>query len=303
MPEYSIRSYKEASRDHGVAGGRHLHTRFSVPLADGGILALGRRATVMGILNVTPDSFSDGGEHQGVQGALLHARQMIAEGADIIDVGGESTRPGAEPVSLDEELDRVIPVIQGLRAHGISQAISIDTTKAEIADRAIQAGASIINDVSGLQRDKELAAVAARHGVPIVAMHWDRDRDAGDNIIDDIKRYFERTISIAEVAGIGRNRIILDPGFGFAKSLAENYQILRELARLGDMGCPLLVGTSRKSMIGRVLDVPPAERIAGTVATTVIAYGSGAHIFRVHDVRANRDALRVAEATFYGVPS
>jgi dihydropteroate synthase len=301
MPEHSTSPGREALPDDRGVGGQNVHTHFSVPLANGRFLALGRRAIVMGILNVTPDSFSDGGEYQSVQAALAHARQMVADGADIIDVGGESTRPGAEPISLKEELNRVIPVIEELRAHGISQPISIDTTKAEVADRAIQAGASIINDVSGLQRDKELAAVAAQYGAPVIAMHWDPDRDAAGNIISDIKRYFERSIAVAEMAGISKNHIILDPGFGFAKSVAENYQILRELSALHDMGHPLLVGTSRKSMIGRVLDVPANQRVAGTVATTVIAYCAGAHIFRVHDVRPNRDALRVTEAALYDV--
>lgn len=278
-----------------------LHINYNVPLPDGQIMTLGGRATVMGILNVTPDSFSDGGAYQNVQAALAHARRMIADGADIIDVGGESTRPGAEPVTLEEESDRVIPVIEALHVRGITQPISIDTTKAEVADHAIRAGATIINDVSGLQRDKEIAAVAAQHDVPIIVMHWDRDRDTGRDIIGEIKRYFERAIEVAETAGVGRSRIILDPGFGFAKSLAENYRILYEFSALHDLGYPLMTGTSRKSMIGKLLDAPPSERVAGTIATTVIAYCAGAHIFRVHDVRANRDALRVAEAALYGM--
>lgn len=278
-----------------------LHINYNVPLPDGQIMTLGGRATVMGILNVTPDSFSDGGAYQNVQAALAHARRMIADGADIIDVGGESTRPGAEPITLEEESDRVIPVIEALRAQGITQPISIDTTKAEVADHAIRTGATIINDVSGLLRDRELAAVAAQYGVPVIAMHWDKDRDTGRDIIGEIKRYFGRAVEVAEAAGVGKNRIILDPGFGFAKSLAENYQILREFSALHGLGYPLMTGTSRKSMIGKLLDVPPSERIAGTLATTVIAYCAGAHIFRVHDVRANRDALRVAEAALYGI--
>jgi dihydropteroate synthase len=280
---------------------RAIHPNYSVPLSDGRFLTLGRKASIMGILNVTPDSFSDGGAYWTVEAALTHARQMIVDGADIIDIGGESTRPGADPVTLTEELDRVLPVVEGLRAQGVIQPISIDTTKAEVADRAIRAGASIINDVSGLQRDKEIAAVAAQHRVPLIAMHWDRDRDQDGDIIDDIERYFGRSIAAAEMAGIGKERIILDPGFGFAKSLADNYQILGRLSALREMGYPLLVGTSRKSMIGRLLGAIASERLAGTLATSVIAYGAGAHIFRVHDVRANRDALRVAEAALYGV--
>ncbi|MDP1731066.1 MAG: dihydropteroate synthase, partial [Devosia sp.] len=200
-----------------------------------------------------------------------------------------------------EELSRVIPVIEALRAEAIARPISIDTMKAEVAARAVRAGASIINDVSGLQHDKEIAAVAAQHDVPLIVTHWDRDRDTGRDIIGEIKRYFERAIKAAEMAGVGKSRILLDPGFGFAKSLAENYQILREFSALHDLGYPLMAGTSRKSMIGKLLDAPPSERAAGTIATTVIAYCAGAHVFRVHDVRANRDALRVAEAALYGV--
>ncbi len=278
-----------------------LHADYNVLLPGGQVMALGRRATVMGILNVTPDSFSDGGTYLNVQSALAHAQRMIAEGADIIDVGGESTRPGSYSVTTREELDRVIPVIEELRSEAIAAPISIDTMKAEVAARAIQAGASIINDVSGLHRDREIAAVAAQHDLPLILMHWDKDRDAGRDIISEIKRYFERAIEVAETAGVAKNQIILDPGFGFAKSLAENYQILRRCSALHELGHPLLIGTSRKSMIGKLLDVPPLERVSGTLATTVIAYCAGAHIFRVHDVRANRDALRVAEAAFYGV--
>jgi dihydropteroate synthase len=296
----------EPSAEHETASapgdfGPEIHIPHDVPLADGRILHLGRRATVMGILNVTPDSFSDGGEHPTVQAALAHARRMIADGADLIDVGGESTRPGADSITAKEELERVIPVIEALRAEGISQPISIDTTKAEVADRAIRSGASIINDVSGLLRDREIAAVAARYDVPVIAMHWDRDRDTDGDIAADIRRYFQRSIAVAEASGIGKDRVILDPGFGFAKSLDENYRVLRELRTLRDLGCPLLIGTSRKSMIGRVLDAGPADRVAGTIATTVLAYGAGAHIFRVHDVRPNRDALRIAEAVLYGL--
>ncbi|MDO8359566.1 MAG: dihydropteroate synthase [Devosia sp.] len=277
------------------------HPEHNIQLPDGGVMALGRQATVMGILNVTPDSFSDGGEYQTVHSALAHTLRMIADGADIIDVGGESTRPGFDPVTVSDELSRVIPVIEALRSQAIARPVSIDTTKAEVAARAIQAGASIINDVSGLNHDREIAAVAVQYNVPLILMHWDKDRDTGRDIIGEIKRYFWRAIEVAEMAGVGKNRIILDPGFGFAKSLAENYQILREFSALHDLGYPLLAGTSRKSMIGKLLDATPSERIAGTVATTVIAYCAGAHIFRVHDVRANRDALRVAEAALYGV--
>lgn len=267
---------------------------------DGAALPLGRTARLMGILNVTPDSFSDGGRFDAVPAALAQAREMLAEGADIIDIGGESTRPGAEEVSAAAELARVLPVIAALRADGIAAPISIDTYKAEVAEQAIAAGATIINDVYGLQREPELAAVAAARDVPLVVMHWDKARDTGRDVIAELARYFEVTLGIADKAGVRRDSIVLDPGFGFAKSLRDNYEILRRLPELVALGFPVLVGTSRKSMIGKLLDVPADERLAGTVATSVLGYTAGAHIFRVHDIRPNRDALRVAEAALYG---
>jgi dihydropteroate synthase len=270
-------------------------------LAPGGIaLRLGPTARLMGILNVTPDSFSDGGRFDAVPTALAQARVMLAEGADIIDIGGESTRPGADEVSVAEELARVLPAIAALRADGITAPISIDTYKAEVAERAIAAGATIINDVHGLQREPEVAAVAAEHGAPLVLMHWDKARDTSRDVMAEMARYFDTTLGIADKAGVERSRIVLDPGFGFAKSLSENYEILRRLPELVALGFPVLVGTSRKSMIGKLLDVPADERLAGTVATSVLGYTAGAHIFRVHDIRPNRDALRVAEAALYG---
>jgi dihydropteroate synthase len=257
----------------------------------------------MGILNVTPDSFSDGGQHDRLAGAVAHAHLMLAEGADIIDIGGESTRPGAAAVGVQEELDRVMPVIDALVADGITAPISIDTYKPLVADQAIQAGASIINDVHGLQGAPEMAEVAALHGVPVIAMHWDKARDTSAPLIPAVLDYLARSVALAEQAGIGRERLILDPGFGFAKSLADNYHLLDRLAELSALGLPLLVGTSRKSMIGKLLDNQPEERLAGTIATNVLGYLGGGHIFRVHDVRAVRDALRVAQATLYGPPA
>ncbi len=276
-----------------------VHREYELAPA-GATLRLGRRARLMGILNVTPDSFSDGGRFDAVPAALGQARRMLAEGADIIDIGGESTRPGAAEVSAADELARVLPAIAALRADGIVAPISIDTYKAEVAEQAIAAGATIINDVHGLQREPELAAVAASHGVPLVVMHWDKARDASRGVMAEMARYFEVTLRIADEAGVARSGIVLDPGFGFAKSLSENYEILRRLPELVALGFPVLVGTSRKSMIGRLLDVPADERLAGTVATSVLGYTAGAHLFRVHDIRPNRDALRVAEAALYG---
>lgn len=266
----------------------------------GATLRLGRTARLMGILNVTPDSFSDGGRFDALPAALAQARRILAEGADIIDIGGESTRPGAAEVTASDELARVLPAIAALRADGITAPISIDTYKAEVADRAVAAGATIINDVYGLQRQPEVAAVAAQHGLPLVVMHWDKARDTGRDVMAELARYFDVTLGIADKAGVARQNIVLDPGFGFAKSLRDNYEILRRLPELVASGFPVLVGTSRKSMIGKLLDVPADERLAGTVATSVLGYTAGAHIFRVHDIRPNRDALRVAEAALYG---
>ena len=279
-----------------------MHTNHTITLPDRTPLILGQQPIIMGILNVTPDSFSDGGQHDRVDAAVKHARQMIAEGADIIDIGGESTRPGSTPVGAQEELDRVMPVIDALVAAGITTPISIDTYKPLVADQAIQAGAVIINDVHGLQGAPEMAQVAALHHVPVIAMHWQKDRDTTIPLLDDMRRYFEHSIALAEQAGISRDRIILDPGFGFGKSLAENYALLRSESVQNPFSLPILIGTSRKSMIGKLLGNEPQERLAGTIASNVIGYLNGGHIFRVHDVRANRDALRVAQATLYGPP-
>ena len=220
----------------------------------------------------------------------------------------ESQRLAAELSRVQEELDRVMPVIDALVAAGIAAAISIDTYKPIVADQAIQAGAAIINDVHGLQGAPEMADVAALHYAPVVAMHWDKSRDTSVPLIDVMQRYFDATIARAELAGINRANLILDPGFGFGKSLPENYLLLNNLkaacsgnSELGEF--PILVGTSRKSMIGKLLDAPADQRLAGTVATTVLGYMGGGHIFRVHDVRANKDALRVAQATLYGPPA
>lgn len=279
-----------------------MHTTHTIPLPNRLPLILGPTPLVMGILNVTPDSFSDGGQHNLISASLAHARQMIAEGADIIDIGGESTRPGSEPVGVQEELDRIMPVIQALIAAGITTPLSIDTYKPLVADQAIQAGATIINDVHGLQGAPEMAEVAALHDIPVIAMHWQKERDPAIPLLDDMGEYFERTLALAERAGLGRQRLILDPGFGFGKSLAENYRLLTRNLPASLQHFPVLIGTSRKSMIGKLLGNEPDDRLAGTIATNVIGYLNGGHIFRVHDVRANRDALRVAQATLYGPP-
>lgn len=279
-----------------------MHTGHTVQLRNRQPLILGQLPLVMGILNVTPDSFSDGGLHDDLDLAVAHARAMVEQGASILDIGGESTRPGSETVAVQEELDRVIPVIDAIRSAGITTPISIDTNKPLVADQAIQAGADIINDVFGLQGPEEMAEIAALYGVPVIAMHWDRQWDAQTDPMPSMIAYFRRTLSIAEARGLGGSKIILDPGFGFTKTLAQNYQILRQMQMLSDAfpGNGILVGTSRKSMIGRLLDNLPNQRLAGTLATTVQGYERGGHIFRVHDVMANLDALRIAQATLYG---
>jgi dihydropteroate synthase len=193
-------------------------------------------------------------------------------------------------------------VIEALVAAGITAPMSIDTYKPLVADQAIQSGAAIVNDVHGLQGATEMADVVALHAVPVIAMHWDKSRDLTKPVADEVLRYFETTIELADRAGISRTNLILDPGFGFAKSLTDNYALLNATHLLTKPGFPLLIGTSRKSMIGKLLDNEPHERLAGTIATNVLAYSQGGHIFRVHDVRANRDALRVAQATLYGPP-
>ncbi len=279
------------------------HKGFAVPVdAKGGILALGPMALIMGIVNITPDSFSDGGDYDTLDGALGQAHLMLNEGADTIDIGGQSTRPGANEVSTQQELERVVPTIKHLISSGIKAPLSIDSFKAVVADQAIQAGAKIINDVHGLQREPEIADVAALYNTPLVIMHWDKKRNKDLDIIDEMLRFFEVSLAIAQKAGVKREKIIIDPGFGFAKNLAENYEILRRLNELHRLGFPLLVGTSRKSMLGKLLDVPPKERVVASAAASVIAYHQGAHIFRCHDIKANRQALIVAHASQYGPP-
>ncbi len=265
-------------------------------------LELGPKPLVMGILNVTPDSFSDGGEHSAAADAVGQAKQMISEGADIIDVGGESTRPGAKEVGAQAELDRIMPVLDALAEARINKPISIDTYKAIVGHQAIQAGASIINDVWGFQRDPELADVAAHYNTPSILMHWDEDRDTQKDIVSELKRYFDKSIQIAEYAGLSKSQIVLDPGFGFAKTYEENFTLLGRIDELVELGYPILIGFSRKSTLGKLLGVEPKERVAATGATTVLAYTQGAHIFRVHDVRENYDALQVAHATYYSPP-
>jgi dihydropteroate synthase len=256
---------------------------------------------VMGILNVTPDSFSDGGHHAGLEQALRRARAMVAEGADLIDVGGESTRPGARPVSVQEELDRVIPVIEAL-APDLPVPMSIDTSKPEVMRAAVAAGAGLINDVTALRRPGALA-VAAGLGVPVCLMHMQgepgtmqRDPAYGD-VVAEVREFLAARLAACVAAGIPRERLLVDPGFGFGKTLAHNLALLRGLPRLAALGVPVLVGLSRKSMIGALLgDAPVGDRVHGSVAAAVLAAERGAAIVRVHDVGATVQALRVLAA-------
>jgi dihydropteroate synthase len=250
---------------------------------------------VMGILNVTPDSFSDGGRFEAVETAVAQARLMVGEGADVIDVGGESTRPGHVPVDAAEEIRRVVPAIRAIRA-AIDAPISIDTMKASVAAAALEAGAEIVNDVWGLQRDPDIARVAGEHGAPVAVMHHRTEVDESLDIVEDMRRFLGRSIEIAQRAGVPDHAIMLDPGIGFGKTVAQNLIAIRRVDALAAMGFPVLLGTSRKSLIGHIIQRDPEERVFGTVATSVVGWAAGATMFRVHDVRANRDALLVAQA-------
>jgi len=256
----------------------------------------------MGILNVTPDSFSDGGVHFDKAAAIDSAFQMIEDGADVIDIGGESTRPGADPVPLDEELRRVIPVIEALSSK-VNIPLSIDTYKAEVARNALAAGASIVNDISGLRFDPDMPEVVADHEVPVVVMHikgTPRDMQVDpvyDALIPEIMGYLRESIELAEKAGVNRDMIIIDPGIGFGKTFSHNLEIINNLDRFTTLGTPLLVGPSRKAFIGRILgDAPAGERVEGTAAAVAVSIMKGADIVRVHDVKEMAKAAKVADA-------
>ncbi|KGJ90832.1 dihydropteroate synthase [Colwellia psychrerythraea] len=259
------------------------------------------QAQVMGILNVTPDSFSDGGKFATFDKALAQVEQMINDGVDIIDIGGESTRPGAVEVSEEDELARVIPLLKAIKSK-FDIKVSIDTSKAEVMSQAIAHGADIINDVRALQNEGCLA-VLAKSDVPICLMHMQglprsmQDNPQYDDVIADIKQFFIDRIQICEQAGINRERLILDPGFGFGKTLEQNYQLLAQLHQFSDLGLPLLSGTSRKSMIGNLLARNVDERLAGSLTTAIIAAQQNASIIRVHDVKETVDALKVLSIT------
>jgi dihydropteroate synthase len=250
----------------------------------------------MGIVNVTPDSFSDGGVFATAAAAVEHGERLAAEGAAILDVGGESTRPGAQAVGADEEMARAIPVIAELHQR-VAQPISIDTTKARVAAVALKAGASIVNDVWGFQRDPELARVVADAGAAAVLMHNRVHVDAGLDVVADILAFLQRSIDIALGAGVARERLLIDPGFGFGKTPAQNLELIRRLRELAALGCPILLGVSRKSTIGMLTGQKlAAERVAGSIAAGVMGVINGAAILRVHDVAPHRQALQVLHA-------
>ena len=259
-------------------------------------LALRAEASVMGILNVTPDSFSDGGQFSTTAAAIEHAEHMVAEGATVVDVGGQSTRPGYQEISIEEEIARVVPVIRALLAR-ISVPLSIDTYRADVARAALEAGAHLINDVYGLQGDSGMAAVAAAFSCPVIVMHQEKRfaQEEGDTI-EKLNTYFRRSLALAGEVGISSERLILDPGIGFLKTQAQNLEILGRIDELRYHGLPLLLGASRKSFIGNVLGLPANQRLEGTLATTALAAWKGVEIIRVHDVAANVRVARMIGA-------
>jgi dihydropteroate synthase len=261
---------------------------------------------VIGVLNVTPDSFSDGGSFFEREDAIAHGIELARDGAVLIDVGGESTRPGAEPVSEAEELRRVIPVIEGLRDSGLDAAISIDTTKVAVARAALDAGAALVNDVTAFRAEPEMAELVAERRVECCLMHMrgeprtmQRDPRYG-NVVGEVKAFLEERVAFALAAGVARERIIVDPGIGFGKTVEHNLALLDRLAEIAALGPPVLVGTSRKSFLGRITGREDADRLAGTIATCVMAFERGATLFRVHEPRPVGDALAVAAATVSG---
>ncbi len=263
-------------------------------------LSLGSRTYIMGILNVTPDSFSDGGKFTQLQSAVEHAKEMVSQGADIIDIGGESTRPGHTPIDAEEEIARVLPVLEKL-VQELDIPISVDTTKALVANKVLEAGAHMVNDIWGLQKDPAMAQVLARYDVPIVIMHNQEGTDYEGDIMEEIIRFLKKSVSIALDAGIRRENIILDPGIGFGKTADQNIQVLARLCELNELGFPVLLGASRKSMIGKILALEKDQRLEGTLSTSVIGVMSGVDIVRVHDVKENYRAVKVADAIVRGV--
>lgn len=262
----------------------------------------GQRTYLMGVLNVTPDSFSDGGQFNTLEAALAQARYLVESGADLLDVGGQSTRPQATEISLQEELDRVLPVIEAVRQE-LTVPISIDTTRAAVAQAAIAAGADVVNDISGATYDQEMLPTVAELGVPIVLMHIRgtpqtmQQLTDYEDLVGEICQFLKQQIEAAIRAGVDRSRIAIDPGIGFAKTYSQNLELLRRLSEFRVLGCPVLVGPSRKSFIGHLLNQPdPQQRVWGTAAASCAVIAGGAHILRVHDVREMHDVCKVADA-------
>jgi dihydropteroate synthase len=282
--------------------GKTRRAIFNVPLPDGQILTLGERTLVMGIVNVTPDSFSDGGLRADPAVAVRDALRMVDEGADLLDIGGESTRPGAEPLDLEEEWRRVGPVIKGLQGR-IRVPISIDTYKAEIARRALDIGATIVNDISGFSYDPPIAGIVAAGRAVAILMH-NRGRSAAmydraryDDVVAEVKAELEARVAAAEAAGVPRSHLMVDPGFGFAKQPAQTMEMIAGLSALAAIGCPVVSGPSRKSFLQAALgERPPEGRVWGTAAAVAASIWLGAHIVRVHDVAAMTDVARVTDA-------
>src|SRR5262252_1508982 len=282
----------------------HKRKRFQLKLPSG-VLRLGARTLVMGVLNVTPDSFSDAGQFLDRQRAAAYAGQMQRDGADIIDIGAESTRPGSGAIPAAEELGRLLPVLEALRGQ-LRVPISVDTQKSAVAEIALGAGAQIINDISGLRTDPRLAQVAAKFRAPVILMHMrgsPRTMQKGPfarDVVKDVTSGLRRSIAIARKAGIAKSQIVIDPGIGFGKTFLQNYELLAKLPELAELGFPILVGTSRKAFLGATLakngkTAPAGERLWGTAATVVISILDGAHIVRVHDVAEMAEAARVAD--------
>jgi dihydropteroate synthase len=266
------------------------------------VLRFDGRPLVMGVVNVTPDSFSDGGRFLAPDAAVAHGLALVAAGADLLDVGGESSRPGAEPVPVEEELRRVLPVLAGLARYA-AVPLSVDTTKAEVAAEALRAGASLVNDISALRFDPAMAEVVARAGAPLVVMHMrgtPRDMQQGEivyaDVVGEVRAFLADALGRAEAAGIPRARVLIDPGLGFGKTVAHNLALLRGLPALRELGAALLVGPSRKAFLGKLLGAEVGERLWGTAAAVTAAVLGGAHVLRVHDVREMRQVIEVAWA-------
>lgn len=252
---------------------------------------------VMGILNVTPDSFSDGGKYNRMDEALFHVEDMLTEGMDILDIGGESTRPGYAMVDEKEEIERVVPVIEAVKSR-FDVPVSLDTYKAEVAKEGLKAGADLINDIWGLKFDPDMADLIAGFGVPCVLMHNRKEADYND-LVEDVIEDLKETLSLAEKAGIDQNKIILDPGIGFGKTYEHNLQMIHSLERLQILGCPILLGASRKSVIGLTLGLPAGKRVEGTLVTTVFGVMKRCAFVRVHDIKENVRAVKMTEALLF----